>query len=90
MNHGGAPPTPHEAYIETQEYIAAMEERATLQDDHIEDLMGCGPPTTISATDSASEARVITRVSNRRISTTGQKLNKLQSSLATLLMTVSS
>ena len=75
MNRSGTPPPPPEADIAMQEYIAAMEERATLQDDHIEDLMGCGPPTTISATDSASEASVITRVSNRRISTTGQKLN---------------
>ena len=49
-----------------------------------------GPPTTIPATNGAAEASMIMRESNRSGSTTGQQLNKLQSALATLTMTVSS
>ena len=67
-----------------------MEERATLQDAHIEDLMGCGPPTTIPDTDGAAAASVITRGGNRSSTTTGQQHNELRSVLATLMMTVSS
>ena len=74
----------------TREYIAAMEERATIQDAHIKDLMKCGPPTTTTATSGAAAASVITGRSNRSSSTTGQQLTKLQSPLATLMMTVSS
>ena len=90
MNRGGAPPPPPEADIATQKYIAVMEECETLQDAHIRDLMGRGPPTTVTATDGAASVSVITRGRNRSSSTTGQQLNKLQSALATLLTTVSS
>ena len=90
MNRSGAPQPLPEADMATREYIAAMEERAALQDDHIKDLMECGPPTTIPATDRAAAASVITRGSNYSSSTTGQQLNELQSALATLRMTVSS
>ena len=62
----------------------------TLQDAHIEDLMERGPPTTIPATDGSAAASMITRGSNLSSSTTGQQLNELQSSLATLMTTVSS
>ena len=90
MNRGGAPPPPPEPYIATQEYISTIEERATLQDAHIEDIMGRVPPTTIPANDGTAAASVIMRGSNQSSSTTGQQLNKLQSALATLLTTVSS
>ena len=90
MIRGGAPQPPPEADMATREYIAAMEERATLQDSHIDDLMERGPTTTIPATDGASAASVITRGSNRSVSTTGHQLNKLQSDLATLITAVSS
>ena len=67
-----------------------MEERAALQDAHIEDLMERGPPTTIPATGGAAAASVNTRGSNCSGSTTVQQLNKLQSALATLMTTGSS
>ena len=76
MNRGGAPQTPPEVEIATREYITAMEERATLQDAHIEDR--------------ASAESVITRGSKLSGSTTSQQLNKLHSALATLMTTVSS
>ena len=75
MNRGGAPPPPPEADIATQEYIAAMEERETLQDAHIKDLMGRGPPDTIPVTNGAAAAIDITKGSHRSSSTTGQQLN---------------
>ena len=90
MNRGSAPQSPPDANMETQEYIAEMEERAMLQDSHIKDLIERGPPTTIPATDRAAAASVITMGSNYSSSTTGQQLNELQSALATLRMTVSS
>ena len=89
INRVSARPPPPESDISTQEYIAAMEERVKLQDAHIKDLMGRGPPTTIPSTDGAEAASVITRGSNLSSSTISHKLNDLQSSLATLLTTVS-
>ena len=65
INRGGAPQPQPEADMATREYIAAMEERSTMQDAHIKDLMERGPPTTIPATDGAAAASVITRGSNR-------------------------
>ena len=90
INRGGAPQTPPEADMATREYITAMEERATMQDAHIEDIMKRGPPTTIPATNRKAAARVITGGSNHSSSTTGQQLTDLQSSLATLMTKVSS
>ena len=71
MNCSGEPPPQPEADIATQENIAEMEQSATLQDAHIEDLMGCGPPTTIPDTDGAAAASVIMRGGNRSSTTTG-------------------
>ena len=90
INRGGAPQPQPEADMATREYIAAMEERSTMQDAHIKDLMERGPPTTIPATDGAAAAIVITRGSNRSSSTTGQQLTELQSAFATITTTVSS
>ena len=71
MNRGGEPQPPPEADMVTWEYISAMEERATLQDSHIKDLMELGPPTTIPATYGEAAVSVITRGINRSGSTTG-------------------
>ena len=90
INRSGAPQPPPEADTATREYIAAMEERATMQDSHIKDLMKHGSPTTIPATDGTSEASVITGGCNCSSSTTGQQLTELQSAPATLMKTVSS
>ena len=85
MNRGGVPQPPPEADMVTWEYIAAMEERATLQDAQIKDIMERGPPTPIPATYGEAAASVITRGSNCSGSTTGQQLNELQAALATLM-----
>ena len=44
MKRGGAPQPSPKVDMETREYIAAIEERATLQDDHIKDIMDAGLP----------------------------------------------
>ena len=77
INYGGSPQPPPEAGMATRGYIIAMEEREMLQDDHIEDIMERGPPTTILATNGEAAAIVIMRGSNRSSSTTGQQLNEL-------------
>ena len=70
INNGSTPQPPPEADMATWEYLSAMEERATMQDSHIKDIMERGPPTTIPATDGAAAAIVITRGSNRSSSST--------------------
>ena len=70
------------------EYIAALEEKAALQDNRIEELLARGPPTLVPTTDVAAAARKITSGASRHSSASTQKLIKPQSSLAAMMNTV--
>ena len=48
-----------------QEYIYALEEKVSMQDTHIEDLMACNPPATVPATNVAASTSTTTGGSSR-------------------------
>ena len=79
------PPTTVDA--KDQEYIAALEEKAAMQDAHIEELMARNPPVTVPATNVAAATSTITWGTSRSRKTSTQ-LTELQSSLSAMLNTV--
>ena len=73
------------------EYIAALEEKAALQDKHIEELLAHGPSTLMPTTDITTAASTITSGSSRHSSASSastQQLTKLQAFLAAMINTV--
>ena len=84
-------PSTAPAVATATEYIAALEEKAALQDEHIEELLMHGPPTLVPTTDIAAAASTITSGSSRHSSASSastQHLTKLQASLAAMIKTV--
>ena len=85
------PPSTVPAAATATEYIAALEEKAALQDEHIEELLAHGPPTLVPTTDIAATASTITSESSRHSSASSastQQLTELQASLAAMIKTV--
>ena len=75
------------ADVTAQEYIAALEEKAVMQDAYIKDIMARNPPATVPATDVAAATRTITRGTIRSSKNITQ-ITELQSSLAAMMKTV--
>ena len=70
-----------------QEYIAALEEKAAMQDSHFKELMARNPPATVPATDVAAATRTITRGTSHSSKNITQ-ITELQSSLTATMKTV--
>ena len=83
----GKPSTAPAAATAT-EYIAALEEKAALQDEHIEELLAYSPPALVPTTDVAAAASTITSGSSRHSSARTQQLTELQAYLAAMIKTV--
>ena len=86
-NNLGTTKPPTTADVTAQEYIATLEEKAAMQDAHIENLTSRNPPATVPATDVAAATITITGGTSRS-SKTSTRLTKLQSSLAAMMKTV--
>ena len=83
----GTPEPPTTADATEQEYITALEEKAAMQDAHIEQLMARNPPATVPATDVSAATSTI-KGGTSRISKTSTQLSEMQSSLATMMKKV--
>ena len=91
LSRGKGKPSTAPAAVTATEYIAALEEKLALQDEHIEELLAHGPPALVPTTDVAAAASTITSGSSRHSSTSSastQQLTKLQASLAAIIKTV--
>ena len=86
-NNIGTPKPPTMVEATEQEYITALEEKAEMQDAHIEKLMARNPPATVPATDIAAATSTITGGTSHS-SKTSTQITELQSSLAAIIKTV--
>ena len=83
----GTPESPTTADATAKGYIDALEEKAEMQDAHIEELMARNTPETAPATDATAATSTITGGTSRS-SKTSTQITDLQSSLAAIMETV--
>ena len=88
LRQGKGQPSIAPADATATEYIAALEEKAELQYEHIEELLAHSPRALVPTTDVAAAASTITSGASRHISASTQQLTELQASLAAMIKTV--
>ena len=86
-NNLGTTKPPTTADVTAQEYIATLEEKAAMQDAHVEKIMAHNPPATVPATNVAAATSTITGGGSRS-SKTSTQITQLQSSLAAMMKAV--